>query len=90
LINSAITDSKTDRNAIDKKLYDAYLLDKTDTLNLYYAASTYINANDYGKALPIYYELKNLNFLVNQQLMWLSINLLMLKMLLKQQQAEIK
>jgi hypothetical protein len=51
-----------------KKLYDAYLLDKTDTLNLYYAASTYINANDYGKALPIYYELKNLNFLVNQQL----------------------
>jgi hypothetical protein len=59
LINSAIADSKADRNAIEqKKLYDAYLLDKTDTLNLYYAASTYINANDYGKALPIYYELK--------------------------------
>jgi hypothetical protein len=50
LINSAIADSKADRNAIGaKKLYDAYLLDKTDTLNLYYAASTYINANDYGK-----------------------------------------
>lgn len=63
LINSAIADSKADRNAIGaKKLYDAYMLDKTDTLNLYYAASTYINANDYGKALPIYYELKNLNF----------------------------
>jgi hypothetical protein len=43
-------------------LYDAYLLDKTDTLNLYYAASTYINANDYGKALPIYYELKKFKF----------------------------
>jgi hypothetical protein len=47
---------------LSKKLYDAYLLDKTDTLNLYYAASTYINANDYGKALPIYYELKKFKF----------------------------
>lgn len=63
LINSAIADSKADKNAEGaKKLYDAYLLDKKDTLNLYYAASTYVNANDYDKALSLYYELKNLNF----------------------------
>ena len=63
LINSAIADSKADRNAIGaKKLYDAYLLDKKDTLNLYYAASTYVNANEYDKALSAYYELKDLNF----------------------------
>jgi hypothetical protein len=34
-----------------KKLYDAYLLDKKDTLNLYYAASTYVNAKEYDRAL---------------------------------------
>ena len=63
LINSAIADSKADKNAEGaKKLYDAYLLDKKDTLNLYYAASTYVNANDYDKALSLYYELNNLNF----------------------------
>ena len=56
LINSAIADSKAEKNA------DAYLLDKKDTLNLYYAASTYINANDYDKALSAYNELKDLNF----------------------------
>ncbi|MBX9886584.1 MAG: tetratricopeptide repeat protein [Flavobacteriaceae bacterium] len=63
LINSAIADSKAEKNAEGaKKLYDAYLLDKKDTLNLYYAASTYINANDYDKALSAYNELKDLNF----------------------------
>jgi hypothetical protein len=35
------------------KLYDAYLLDKKDTINLYYAASTYVNANDYDVALKL-------------------------------------
>ncbi|MBU0942291.1 MAG: tetratricopeptide repeat protein [Bacteroidetes bacterium] len=63
LINSAIADSKAEKNAEGaKKLYNAYLLDKKDTLNLYYAASTYINANDYDKALSAYNELKDLNF----------------------------
>jgi tetratricopeptide (TPR) repeat protein len=63
LINSAIADSKVEKNAEGaKKLYDAYLLDKKDTLNLYYAASTYVNANDYDKALAAYYELRDLNF----------------------------
>jgi len=63
LINSAIADSKVDKNADSaKKLYDAYLLDKKDTLNLYYAASTYVNAKDYDKALKLYEELKKMNY----------------------------
>jgi hypothetical protein len=45
LINS-VCRFKSRRNAGAKK-YDAYLLDKKDTLNLYYAASTYVIANDY-------------------------------------------
>jgi tetratricopeptide (TPR) repeat protein len=63
LINSAIADSKIDKNSQSaKKLYDAYLLDKKDTLNLYYAASTYVNAKEYDKALKVYEELKKMNY----------------------------
>ncbi|MFV8337132.1 tetratricopeptide repeat protein [Flavobacterium sp. RSP29] len=63
LINAAIADSKIDKNADSaKKLYDAYLLDKKDTINLYYAASTYVNAKDYDTALKLYDDLKNLNY----------------------------
>jgi tetratricopeptide (TPR) repeat protein len=63
LINNAIADSKNDKHADSaKKLYDAYLLDQKDTLNLYYAASTYINAKNYDEALKLYEELKNLNY----------------------------
>jgi pentatricopeptide repeat protein len=43
-----------------KETYDAYLLDKKDTLNLYYAASTYVNAKEYEKAMKLYQELKEL------------------------------
>lgn len=45
-----------------QKLYDAYLLDKKDTLNLYYAASTYVNAKEYDNALKLYDDLKTLNY----------------------------
>jgi tetratricopeptide (TPR) repeat protein len=63
LINNAIADSKVDKHAASaNKLYDAYLLDKKDTLNLYYAASTYINAKDYDNALKLYGELKDMNY----------------------------
>ncbi|MBQ0908925.1 tetratricopeptide repeat protein [Flavobacterium sp. F-328] len=63
LINSAIADSKVEKFAEgSKKLYDAYLLDKKDTINLYYAASTYVNAKDYDKALELYGTLKTLNY----------------------------
>ncbi|MEN2412637.1 tetratricopeptide repeat protein [Flavobacterium mesophilum] len=63
LINAAIADSQAGKNTDGaKKLYDAYLLDKKDTINLYYAASTAVNAQDYDTALPMYEELKKLNF----------------------------
>ena len=63
LINSAIADSKADKHASGaKKLYDAYLLDKKDTINLYYAASTYVNAKEYETAYNAYDELKKLNY----------------------------
>jgi tetratricopeptide (TPR) repeat protein len=63
LLNSAIDDTKANKNLEGaKKLYDVYLLDKKDTVNLYYAASTYVNAKDYVTALKCYSELKTLNY----------------------------
>jgi tetratricopeptide (TPR) repeat protein len=63
LINSAIADSKESKHSTSaSKLYEAYLLDRKDTINLYYAASTYVNANEYETALTMYNELKKLNY----------------------------
>jgi tetratricopeptide (TPR) repeat protein len=63
LINGAIADSKVEKHLVAaKKLNDAYLLDKNDTINLYYAASTYVNAKEYDKALELYDNLKTLNY----------------------------
>ena len=63
LINGAVEDTKVGKHAEGaKKLYDAYLLDKKDTINLYYSASTYVNAKDYETALKLYYDLKTLNY----------------------------
>jgi len=63
LLNSAIADTKVDKTIEGaQKLYDAYLLDKKDTINLYYAASTYVNGKDYATALKLYTELKVLNY----------------------------
>ncbi|MDP5200419.1 tetratricopeptide repeat protein [Flavobacterium sp. DG2-3] len=63
LINSAIADTQANKHAEGaKKLYEAYGLDKKDTINLYYAASTAVNSQDYDLALPMYEELKKLNY----------------------------
>ncbi|MXO05748.1 tetratricopeptide repeat protein [Flavobacterium sp. HBTb2-11-1] len=63
LINSAIADTQANKHADGaKKLYEAYELDKKDTINLYYAASTAVNSQDFDLALPMYEELKKLNF----------------------------
>ncbi len=43
-------------------LYASYELDKTNMQNLYYAASYYMNAEDYDKALQYFEELKKSNF----------------------------
>jgi tetratricopeptide (TPR) repeat protein len=63
LINAAIADTKVNKDADGaRKLHEAYLLDKKDTINLYYAASTYVNAKEYSTALGLYEELKKLNY----------------------------
>jgi tetratricopeptide (TPR) repeat protein len=63
LINSAIADSKIEKHSESAiKLYNAYLLDQKDTINLYYAASTYVNAKQYTKALELYDNLKKMNY----------------------------
>ncbi|MES2239353.1 MAG: tetratricopeptide repeat protein [Bacteroidota bacterium] len=63
LINSGIEATKANNNSGGaKKLYEAYQLDKKDTINLYYAASTYVSAKDYDKAMELYSELKKLNY----------------------------
>jgi tetratricopeptide (TPR) repeat protein len=63
LVNAAIDDTKVNKNAEGaQKLYQAYLLEKKDTINLYYAASTYVSAKDYDNALKLYEELKVLKY----------------------------
>ena len=63
LINSGVAATKENNNIEGaQKLYEAYLLDKKDTINLYYAASTYVSAKDYDKAMELYNELKKLNY----------------------------
>ncbi|WP_281632087.1 tetratricopeptide repeat protein [Flavobacterium luteolum] len=63
LINSAIADTQASKHVEGaKKLYEAYELDKKDTINLYYAASTAVNSQDFDLALPMYEELKKINY----------------------------
>lgn len=63
LVNAGIKDTKEDKYVESaKKFYDAYLLDKKDTVNLYYTAYSYVNAKDYPNALKSYQELKDLHF----------------------------
>ncbi|MES2811107.1 MAG: tetratricopeptide repeat protein [Bacteroidota bacterium] len=63
LTNSAIADNnekKYKESAL--KLYEVYQLDKKDSIILYYAASTAINAQDYDLALAYYNKLKDINY----------------------------
>ncbi|WPR70172.1 tetratricopeptide repeat protein [Flavobacterium sp. NG2] len=63
LINGAIADSKEEKfKEGASKLNEAYLLDKKDTLNLYYASSFQLNAKDYDGALKSLQELRRLGF----------------------------
>lgn len=63
LLTSAIEDSKAEKFKDGAtKLYEAYQLDKKDTLNLYYASSFQLNAKDFDGALKTLLELKDLNF----------------------------
>lgn len=63
LTNSAIADSNAKNfKESAQKLYEVYGLDKKDTIMLYYAASTAVNAQDYDTALGYYKQLKELNY----------------------------
>ena len=63
LVNAAVDYGKQNKfNESSAILYSAYLMDKTDQENLYFAASYAVNGKDYDKALEYYYELKALNY----------------------------
>jgi tetratricopeptide (TPR) repeat protein len=63
LLNSAIKDSDEKRyKESSEKLYDVYSLSPKDTIYLYYAAGSAVNAKDYDNALRYYEKLKELNY----------------------------
>lgn len=63
LVNGAIADFKAGRfKESAEKSYKVYLFDKKDTLNLYNAASSSINAKDYNSAVTYYELLKKINY----------------------------
>lgn len=63
LINMAIDDNQQKRYKEGaEKLYETYLLNKKDTIYLYYAASSAVNGQEFDKALGYYDELKRINY----------------------------
>lgn len=63
LVNNAVEDQKKQKNLIAaNKLYRAYELGKQDTLYLYYAASSAVNAQEYDLALEYYKKLLDLDY----------------------------
>lgn len=63
LTNRAIADNEAKKfKESALKLYQVYNLEPKDTIMLYYAASTAINAKDYDLALDYYNKLKQLNY----------------------------
>ena len=53
---------KNDYSSASDCFSNAYRISKKDTIYLYYAASSSVNAKDYEKSLNIYKKLKSLNF----------------------------
>lgn len=63
LVNGAMADFNSGKfKESAEKSYKVYLFDKKDTLNLFNAASSSINAKDYDKAIQYYEALKKLNY----------------------------
>ncbi|TDO72868.1 hypothetical protein EV143_107174 [Flavobacterium chryseum] len=63
LVNGAMTDFKAGKyKESAEKSYKVYLFDKKDTLNLFNAASSSVNAKDYVSAVKYYEILKKINF----------------------------
>ena len=63
LVNSAVDDNnaKNFESAADK-LYMSYSINPKDTVYLYFAASSAVNAGNYDRALEFYEELKRLDY----------------------------
>ncbi len=62
LVNSAVADQKQEKHMVaSNKLYEAYKLE-SDTLYLYYAASSAVAGRDYKKALEHYESLLDMNY----------------------------
>ncbi len=53
---------KSDFSTATNYFFNAYRISKKDTIYLYYAASSSVNAKEYDKSLIMYEELKSLNF----------------------------
>ncbi|MFB9079783.1 hypothetical protein ACFFLS_07830 [Flavobacterium procerum] len=63
LVNGAMTDFKAGKfKESAEKSYKVYLFDKKDTLNLFNAASSALNAKDFDSAIKYYEALKKLNY----------------------------
>lgn len=63
LVNGAMADFNAGKfKESAEKSYKVYLFDKKDTLNLYNAASSSINAKDYDSAIRYYETLKKINY----------------------------
>lgn len=63
LVNSAVDDnSQQNFESAAEKLYLSYQLSPSDTVYLYYAASSAVNGGHYEKALGYYHELKDVGY----------------------------
>src|SRR5690606_38282218 len=63
LVRSAIKDQDAENfKAASEKLYTGYQINPKDTLDLYFAASNSINAQDYNTALQYYETLRDLGY----------------------------
>ncbi len=63
VVNAAVTDNNNkEYGKAAKKLYLGYQLSPKDTVYLYYAASSAVNAQDYENALTYYNELKDIGY----------------------------
>lgn len=63
LVNAAVADNNDKKfGEAAEKLYQAYKLSPTDTLYLYYAASSAVNGQNYEKSLEYYDELKEVGY----------------------------
>ncbi|MDC6353744.1 MULTISPECIES: tetratricopeptide repeat protein [Robiginitalea] len=63
LVNSAVDDNNAKNfDAAAEKLYMSYKISPTDTIYLYYAASSAVNGGNYERAMDFYQELKDIGY----------------------------